>query len=481
MPAKEIFRLENLSQAYGSISLIELPGTVSCTENSLSCVNWFEYRKAYDQSLASTGNQSGLYGRVSLKVPAKNINPGQRHNPWSHPIIGSIVSPLTSSKSNRFIVLRVTKCPCSDKIIKISIIGFSSSICLFRDMADFSFLPKLDDLAVMDALDVLKSEPRTLNLDFVKKLSDSLRMKLGQDELKKILFPPPFFTLSSVPTPIKFNQAASSYLKKEISLMSHRRRSKKSIFYYCSIDPNDNRPACLTECPDEFFSAYRPKISDDLYELLLQMFAERPIWTSLALKNSLKRPISLRRELPLVAYYYPKGPWRHCWVRYGVSPCLDRNMAKYQIFEVRCFTGSGENTPISTNSHIIEADRLPCTKGNIVFQFCDVLDPALRLILDSPNSLLPDGSSCCPKDGWYRPECRPKLLAMLKLKWRVHIKEYPLRSGGGSLRLSAQPSTKPPTSTLANEDEKDDIWNFQEDDSDSSYSIFEEEDQNDEF
>lgn len=182
-----------------------------------------------------------------------------------------------------------------------------------------------------------------------------------------------------------------------------------------------------------------------------------------------------------MAYYYPKGPWRHCWVRYGVSPCLDRNMAKYQIFEVRCFTGSGENTPISTNSHIIEADRLPCTKGNIVFQFCDVLDPALRLILDSPNSLLPDGSSCCPKDGWYRPECRPKLLAMLKLKWRVHIKEYPLRSGGGSLRLSAQPSTKPPTSTLANEDEKDDIWNFQEDDSDSSYSIFEEEDQNDEF
>lgn len=138
-------------------------------------------------------------------------------------------------------------------------------------MADFSFLPKLDDLAVMDALDVLKSEPRTLNLDFVKKLSDSLRMKLGQDELKKILFPPPFFTLSSVPTPIKFNQAASSYLKKEISLMSHRRRSKKSIFYYCSIDPNDNRPACLTECPDEFFSAYRPKISDDLYELLLQV------------------------------------------------------------------------------------------------------------------------------------------------------------------------------------------------------------------
>ena len=155
-------------------------------------------------------------------------------------------------------------------------------------------------------------------------------------------------------------------------------------------------------------------------------------------------------------------------------------MAKYQIFEVRCFTSSNEGTSISANSHIIEADRLPCTKGNIVFQFCDVLDPDLRLILDSSNSLLPAGSPCCSKDGWYRPDCRPKLLAMLKVKWKTHVKEYPLRSGGGSLRLSAQPSVKSIMPAPSGEGDGDrSFWSFQNDSSDSSYSIFEEEEEED--
>ena len=142
-------------------------------------------------------------------------------------------------------------------------------------MADFSFLPQLDTLPVMNFIDRLKKEPKTLNLEFIEGLSNSLSVKSGQDPLRKELFPPPFFTLSSVPTPMKFSQVDPS-ASLEGSLPSHRRRSKKSIFYYCSMDPSDNRPPHLMECPGHFFATHRPKISNELYGILTNVPVDFP-------------------------------------------------------------------------------------------------------------------------------------------------------------------------------------------------------------
>ena len=81
-------------------------------------------------------DDNGLYGRVSLKIPEHKNHHHLHDNPFSHPILGSIVSPLLPQKSNKFMVLRITRCRLSGRIAKISMVGFSNSICLFRGMRD---------------------------------------------------------------------------------------------------------------------------------------------------------------------------------------------------------------------------------------------------------------------------------------------------------------------------------------------------------
>lgn len=149
---------------------------------------------------------------------------------------------------------------------------------------------------------------------------------------------------------------------------------------------------------------------------------------------------------------------------------------RYQIFEVRCFSGSSNDGGIVgsvSDSHIVEAGRLPCTQRNVVFQFCDVTDPDLRSIIDSPSSVIQNDQPCCPRDGWYRSDCKPKLLAMIKLKWKPFVKEYPLRAGGGSLRLAGQPSKLGQLAANQPPLEEKQTLSYTLNESDSSYSIFE--------
>lgn len=51
-----------------------------------------------------------------------------------------------------------------------------------------------------------------------------------------------------------------------------------------------------------------------------------------------KRTISLnllKRCICLHGYFMSAGPWRKCWIRFGLDPRIDREMYKYQIVEYR--------------------------------------------------------------------------------------------------------------------------------------------------
>lgn len=135
-------------------------------------------------------------------------------------------------------------------------------------MADFSYLPQLEPNPLISSLTLLAKEPMTLNLDTSENLSSILSSKKGQHLNNNFLFSPPFFTLTAISHPIKFQQAILASKDHRHSL--NNPRSKKSIFYYCSID-SDTRPTHLMECPMQFFSIYRPKVSDELYETLVKV------------------------------------------------------------------------------------------------------------------------------------------------------------------------------------------------------------------
>ena len=74
---------------------------------------------------------------------------------------------------------------------------------------------------------------------------------------------------------------------------------------------------------------------DSLYNILLERFAQRPIWSRQALRASFPADMlvvndRLRFRLPQLAYYFTNGPWRMCWIAYGYDPRQSADSRVYQ-------------------------------------------------------------------------------------------------------------------------------------------------------
>lgn len=90
-----------------------------------------------------------------------------------------------------------------------------------------------------------------------------------------------------------------------------------------------------------------PMASDvvkELVEIFEEMFEQRPIWTAIALFDHLNQINETRGNildmsqqnpqifhcLAVVAYHIKNGPFKMCWVRYGVNPILTNTYALHQ-------------------------------------------------------------------------------------------------------------------------------------------------------
>jgi general transcription factor 3C polypeptide 5 (transcription factor C subunit 1) len=72
---------------------------------------------------------------------------------------------------------------------------------------------------------------------------------------------------------------------------------------------------------------------------LKRAFHTRPVWLLKALAHALRRSgiaaSQLREFLPVVAFRFARGPFRHCWVRYGFDPRTDPDARRFQAIEFR--------------------------------------------------------------------------------------------------------------------------------------------------
>ena len=89
-----------------------------------------------------------------------------------------------------------------------------------------------------------------------------------------------------------------------------------------------------------------PEPADDVHPVLLElfrkMFTERPVWTALAIfdhfsNQSIFTDLQLSETstvfyhtLSVAAYYIKNGPFKMCWVKYGVNPLVEPSCAQYQ-------------------------------------------------------------------------------------------------------------------------------------------------------
>eukprot|EP00698_Gefionella_okellyi_P006280 TRINITY_DN15665_c0_g1_i1.p1 TRINITY_DN15665_c0_g1~~TRINITY_DN15665_c0_g1_i1.p1 ORF type:complete len:464 (+),score=119.16 TRINITY_DN15665_c0_g1_i1:68-1459(+) len=114
-----------------------------------------------------------------------------------------------------------------------------------------------------------------------------------------------------------------------------------------------------------------------------EMFQKRPIWT-LRLAKLLNpkpwNPVLLRSALINEAYYCLNGPFKKCWIKYGLDPRKYVEARFFQIMDMR--TDRADRPPLTARAHQPRANRRLGVAGIIdrnpiggLVQLCDVLDP----------------------------------------------------------------------------------------------------------
>lgn len=129
----------------------------------------------------------------------------------------------------------------------------------------------------------------------------------------------------------------------------------------------------------------------------------------------------VRKLLPLYAYYFSNGPWRHCWVKLGYDPRTDPASLFLQVLELRAFFNKyirkEQNLESSLTSHILDDNINPLTISHL-FQLCDIQDDGIQQFL---TILRRQRLVFSVKTGWMSASDRDKIVALIKGKWAAAL------------------------------------------------------------
>ncbi|RHZ56367.1 hypothetical protein Glove_402g62 [Diversispora epigaea] len=156
--------------------------------------------------------------------------------------------------------------------------------------------------------------------------------------------------------------------------------------------------------------------------------------------------------LPLISYWMINGPWRDCWIRYGYDPRKDKNARFYQLLDIRntkrptrldrakrLLRVQGESTTDlseSSSSHVSDnfINSVPRTshifdghttqRDIAVFQMCDITDPLLKRLIESPDSVQDD---CSERDGHYKQSALLKMRKVMRRKFKALTEDKTLK------------------------------------------------------
>lgn len=95
-----------------------------------------------------------------------------------------------------------------------------------------------------------------------------------------------------------------------------------------------------------------------LYDQIVQMFEQRPVWSKNAIMYHLKADrVELRSVLPGVAYYFTSGPFRCLWVKFGYDPRKDQSAVKYQTVDFRLRHSYVRSFNVQASSDLAHEDQ----------------------------------------------------------------------------------------------------------------------------
>lgn len=120
---------------------------------------------------------------------------------------------------------------------------------------------------------------------------------------------------------------------KDLSVIQAFRKSRGHLPIFVSWE--DATPSEPHEVILNSVKVY-PGSQQQLLEELKKCFQLKPIWSRNALLHKLKcNHMELKTLLPTVAYYFPNGPFRCQWVRYGYDPRKNKSSKIFQTLDFR--------------------------------------------------------------------------------------------------------------------------------------------------
>ncbi|KAF7355135.1 hypothetical protein MSAN_01429100 [Mycena sanguinolenta] len=419
-------------------------------------------------AVRNLGGQAALgtaFKRTAAKTEATLELRLRPENPFAHPVPGDVV--LTNN-----LVLKVVKRK------------RKKSLYLEDRMADYQYQPDMNDPVTklrlaMDNMDVEAIRTYVIPPEKADYMIPVTKNSQGQDvdmnldpELTGIphpdpqaeqpmrsnlrLFPPPLFSRQTIPQSYNFkaNPASivSTTVNEETGEEKKRLINKMRWKGYGPISITFTERQ-VPDKPAQNILEARTQVSDILYNKLIAVFAERPVWTRGALFNQFtaveaRDILNSKPLLPLVCYVFHDGPWRDTLVRFSYDPRKepsgrfyqrlyfrnanhpilkpsvmtrrqDRSAANMDNWAVAIEDGS-ERDIERRKSHLFDGKTM--TKETASFQLCDLIDPMLKEMINDDKGLREE---CNERDGWYTTHALDRIKTVLRHKFFTVLEGYP--------------------------------------------------------
>ncbi|TKA54607.1 hypothetical protein B0A53_03014 [Rhodotorula sp. CCFEE 5036] len=407
------------------LATVEYPGPVNSLDNALESLG----------GLASVASSFNASTATPLEL---NLDRGNR---FSHPVSAHIAH--TNNIVCR-VVKRRRKKPVRDAqgdivdagMYQIQPIAVEHRLARFRAMADYQYTPSRH--AGGDPTLDMAQAIENLDIDGIRKFE----MPPPNEEFpESAFFPPPTFSRHSLPAIFDMHPAPGTIrvttdagVTRLINGGRYKVRTVQSILHVQRQVPTGPEPVLLTELGRDELSPLEQKMHN-----LLQ---ERPCWTRTALLNQLSaddhKVINANKSCwPMISYTFADGPFRDLVIRYGYDPRTDPEARFYQHIALRNLANVRTRAQPGTRSQAQagaassrRADKAPTTSnlshefdgehvyGKIGhFQLCDISDPLLKSLIDSPDGVL-SACSSDPNEGWYAYDYLEQIRQILRRKWQ---------------------------------------------------------------
>lgn len=256
----------------------------------------------------------------------------------------------------------------------------------FRNLPDFQLIAS--DNAMMRELATHAFKP---NYEALKNLA--IDMTPGAKHITSFVAPPTFMAAAH-PYRYEFNQAPGVKLQQDstgkvttTNIQAPARRVAIAVEPDVDVVPQGPPPGLKR---NHSFGTYL----DDAITALRQLLETRPLITRRVAMNYIPQysDTVFKEATQWVGYSFRAGPWRDSLVKYGVDPRQHPSHRQYQtlMFQVDKRTqnasvpsAASTNLPESWQNHIFDGSHL--TPSGKTWQICDVTDPLLRSIFDTPT------------------------------------------------------------------------------------------------